>query len=151
LRLRCLPALPACAACLYTSTTRLYSQKKRMSSGFFGVLQQDDSSDDGDDGDDGGGGGSDDHQQQNNNNDSSRTRKNQNQNPNPNVAPQEVTVADIPAYEDLSTSRADEETVLKAVYGQDFQRNQGVWGAARLEVQVRPPDVDAARIGNQLL
>lgn len=111
-----------------------------MSKGFFGVLQQDDSSDDDDD---------DDHDDQN---DSSRTsttsgKRHSNQAA---AAATEVT-ADIPAYEDLSTSRADEETVLLAVYGRDFQRNQGVWGTARLEVQVRPPDVDAARIGNQLL
>jgi hypothetical protein len=112
-----------------------------MSSGFFGVLQQDDSSDDDDDND-------------NDQNDSSRTstastsetQKQSTQNPK-----QAELTAAIPAYEDLSTSRADEETVLLAVYGQDFQRNQGVWGTARLEVQVRPPDVDAAHIGNQLL
>ena len=104
-----------------------------MSSGFFGVLQQDDSSDDDDDDND-------------QNGSSSQSTQNLKQAP----AVTELT-ADIPVYEDLSTSRADEETVLLAVYGQDFQRNQGVWGTARLEVQVRPPDVDAAHIGNQLL
>jgi hypothetical protein len=103
-----------------------------MSSGFFGVLQQDDSSDDDDD--------------QNGSSRTSATSDRRHQQ----SAVAEVA-ADIPAYEDLSTSRADEETVLLAVYGQDFQRNQGVWGTARLEVQVRPPDVDAAHIGNQLL
>ena len=57
---------------------------------------------------------------------------------------------DIPSYEDLSTSRADEETVLQAVYADDFRRHNGVWGCARLEVDVRPPDVERERIGSQL-
>lgn len=106
-----------------------------MSSGFFGVLQQDDSSSD-DDVDD----------NKNNQNDSSGTTSTTHTS-NPNL---DTTAAvDIPAYEDLSTSRADEETVLSAVYGPDFQRHIGVWGTARLEVQVRPPDVDVEHIGNQ--
>ena len=54
----------------------------------------------------------------------------------------------IPSYEDLSTSRADEETVLEAVYGTDFRRQEGVWRCARLEVDVRPPDVDT--VGSSL-
>jgi hypothetical protein len=112
-----------------------------MSSGFFGVLQQDDSSDDDDD---------DDHDDQNDSSRTDTTSDKRHQQSTQNPKPAEIA-ADIPAYEDLSTSRADEETVLLAVYGRDFQRNQGVWGTARLEVQVRPPDVDAARIGNQLL
>jgi len=57
----------------------------------------------------------------------------------------------VPSYEDLSTSRADEETVLATVYGEDFQRHRGVWGCARLEVKVSPPDVDPEHIGSQLL
>lgn len=56
----------------------------------------------------------------------------------------------IPSYEDLSTSRADEETVLQAVYADDFRRLDGVWGCARLEIDVRPPDVELERIGSQL-
>jgi hypothetical protein len=56
----------------------------------------------------------------------------------------------IPSYEDLSTSRADEETVLQAVYAQDFRRQVGVWGCARLEVDVRPPDIDPEQIGSHL-
>jgi hypothetical protein len=99
-----------------------------MSSGFFGVLQQDDSSEDDDQ------------------NDSFHATSDKQE-----QSPQNPNQAAIPAYEDLSTSRADEETVLKAVYGPDFQRNMGVWGTARLEVQVRPPDVDAKQFGNQLL
>ena len=57
----------------------------------------------------------------------------------------------IPSYEDLSASRADEETVLAAVYGEDFQRHRGVWGYPRLEVKVFPPDVSPERIGSKLL
>ena len=48
----------------------------------------------------------------------------------------------VPPYEDLSVTRADEETVLAAVYGDDFSREDGVWGVARLNVHCRPPDVD---------
>ena len=48
----------------------------------------------------------------------------------------------VPSYEDLSVTRADEETVLAAVYGDDFSREDGVWGVARLNVHCRPPDVD---------
>jgi translation initiation factor 2-alpha kinase 4 len=56
----------------------------------------------------------------------------------------------IPSYEDLSTSRTDEETVLWAVYGPDFSREDGPWGCAKLQVQVRPPDMDLEHIGSQL-
>lgn len=54
----------------------------------------------------------------------------------------------VPSYEDLSVSRADEETVLMAVYGDDFSREDGVWGCARLNVHCRPPDAD--RVGCEL-
>ena len=54
----------------------------------------------------------------------------------------------IPSYEDLSVSRADEETVLAAVYGDDFTREHGIGGVARLNVHCRPPDVD--RVGCEL-
>lgn len=104
-----------------------------MSSGFFGVLQQDDSSDD---------------------DASSFDDADQRDTPTHAALQQAApasTAAHIPAYEDLSTSRADEETVLEAVYGDEFKRSQGVWGTSRLQVQVRPPDVDREHIGSQLL
>lgn len=53
----------------------------------------------------------------------------------------------IPSYEDLSISRADEITVLEAVYGEEFRSFEGVWGCKRLEVDVSPPDIPAPRIG----
>lgn len=56
----------------------------------------------------------------------------------------------VPAYEDLSTSRADEVTVLSAVYGSDFRREEGTWGCALLKVNVRPPDLQQERIGCEL-
>lgn len=56
----------------------------------------------------------------------------------------------IPSYEDLSSHRADEETVLSAIYGPDFSRENGAWGAPKLEVQVRPPDLDTQKVGSQL-
>lgn len=57
----------------------------------------------------------------------------------------------IPAYEDLSTARDDEETVLSAVYGLDFTSQTGVWGCPKLQVQVRPPDIQEPYIGAQCL
>jgi eukaryotic translation initiation factor 2-alpha kinase 4 len=65
--------------------------------------------------------------------------------------PPTTTNVHIPAYEDLSTSRMDEELVLSTVYGDDFQSLSGVWGCPRWEVQVRPPDVNRDQIGSQLL
>lgn len=61
--------------------------------------------------------------------------------------PHEKTKLHIPSYEDLSASRADEITVLEAVYGEEFRCFDGVWGCARLEVDVSPPDIPAPRIG----
>jgi eukaryotic translation initiation factor 2-alpha kinase 4 len=49
--------------------------------------------------------------------------------------------------EDLSGVRRDEETVLEAVYGSDFQRRTSAWGTPRFEVHVRPPDLEPQRIG----
>lgn len=96
-----------------------------MSSGFFGVLN-DGNSDDEDD-----------------------------PKPSPRRAPQEDRSASgplhIPAYEDLSTARIDEITVLEAVYAQDFKKQDGVWGCLCLQVDVRPPDVEPERIGSKLL
>jgi translation initiation factor 2-alpha kinase 4 len=47
-------------------------------------------------------------------------------------------------------SRADEETVLAAVYGDEFTREDGVWGCARLNVHCRPPDVERHCVGCEL-
>ena len=101
-------------------------------SGFFGVLQESDSS----------------------SSDDERPRSDAQTVPPPvplQVAPPaQTTDLQVPSYEDLSTSRADEETVLQVVYAKDFRRVEGVWGCARLEVDVRPPDVDPEQIGSQL-
>lgn len=59
-------------------------------------------------------------------------------------------VVDVPSHEDLSMSRADEETVLTAIYGDDFTREIGVWGSSRLNVHVRPPDTDRHQVGSEL-
>lgn len=57
----------------------------------------------------------------------------------------------IPSYENLSVSRADEETVLQAVYGdEEYRREVGLSGLPRLEVDVRPPDVSPERVGSKL-
>ncbi|KAL7563280.1 hypothetical protein ACA910_016641 [Epithemia clementina (nom. ined.)] len=57
----------------------------------------------------------------------------------------------IPPFEDLSTLRGDEETFLKEVYGDDFSAKVGVNGCSALQVFVRPLDIEAARIGSNLL
>lgn len=100
-------------------------------SGFFGVLQDSDDS------------SSDDEQQQQQTLLASSTTTSAPLNPPP-------PDLHVPSYEDLSSSRADEETVLQVVYAQDFRRLQGVWGCARLEVDVRPPDIDPEQIGSEL-
>jgi hypothetical protein len=74
--------------------------------------------------------------------------------------------ADIAAFEDLSVSRADELTVLEAVYGADFailgrqsasqqrhpskQTKTEQQGRATVIIQIRPPDIDPSRIGCRL-
>lgn len=62
-----------------------------------------------------------------------------------------VTVPSHEDHEDLSMARVDEETVLTAVYGEDFTREDGVWGCARLNVHVRPPDTDREHVGSELV
>lgn len=54
-------------------------------------------------------------------------------------------------YEDATTQREDEETVLAAVYGDDYYKEDGVWGYPILCVHVRPPDIEEKRIGTELL
>ena len=48
----------------------------------------------------------------------------------------------IPSYEDLSSTRADEETVLQAVYDTDFKSVPGIWGCPKLQILVKPPDTE---------
>ena len=63
------------------------------------------------------------------------------------TSPNDEHVVDVPSYEDLSSSRADEETVLQAIYGSDYSFEEGTWGQKILKVKVRPPDLDATQIG----
>ena len=56
---------------------------------------------------------------------------------------------DVPGFEDLSSFRADEETVLYAVCGDDFSIEDGVWGCARLNINVRPPDTARENVGSE--
>eukprot|EP00550_Attheya_septentrionalis_P002446 CAMPEP_0198283486 /NCGR_PEP_ID=MMETSP1449-20131203/3055_1 /TAXON_ID=420275 /ORGANISM="Attheya septentrionalis, Strain CCMP2084" /LENGTH=1832 /DNA_ID=CAMNT_0043980097 /DNA_START=122 /DNA_END=5620 /DNA_ORIENTATION=+ len=60
------------------------------------------------------------------------------------------SAVEAPSYEDLSMCRNDEETVLSAVYGDDFTRRNGVWGCARILVRVRPPDINSENVGSEL-
>ena len=113
-----------------------------MSSGFFGVLQTDDDSSDEDSA------GGDRKKRQPNKN------ERQDQQHRAAAAAQEGASASsppIPAYEDLSTTRMDEITVLEAVYGEDFTRTEGVWGCPHLQVRVTPPDIDPVRVGSHLV
>jgi len=57
-----------------------------------------------------------------------------------------VDSAGIPSYEDLSSTRADEETVLQAVYGEDFSMETGTWGRPRWHVNVHPHDDQGSRL-----
>lgn len=54
-------------------------------------------------------------------------------------------------FEDLTIQREDEETVLAAVYGDDYSKEEGVWGYPVLCVHVRPPDLQKERIGSELM
>lgn len=54
------------------------------------------------------------------------------------------------AYEDLTIQREDEETVLAAVYGDDYSKEEGAWGYPILCVHVRPPDIEEERIGSEV-
>ena len=56
----------------------------------------------------------------------------------------------VPAYEDRSMTRLDEETVLDAVYGNDFHKKDGPWGSRVFCVNVRPPDIHSNKIGSQV-
>ena len=42
---------------------------------------------------------------------------------------------DIPVYEDLSSSRADEETVLECIYGDDYEKEAGPWGQTIVKIK----------------
>ncbi len=53
-------------------------------------------------------------------------------------------------YEDLTIQREDEEVVLVAVYGDDYTKEDGVWGYPVHCVHVRPPDAGKEQIGSEL-
>jgi translation initiation factor 2-alpha kinase 4 len=65
----------------------------------------------------------------------------------PKVYDGENDKVDIPSFEDLSSSRADEEMVLQTIYGDDFFTEPGTWGQKILSVKVRPPDLEPKQIG----
>lgn len=64
--------------------------------------------------------------------------------------PSEGNSVTVPFYEDLSSGRVDEETVLIAVYGDDFSSEKGVWNYPCWAVKVKPPDIDPQKIGSSL-
>jgi len=72
--------------------------------------------------------------------------------PPPPAAAAAAAAGIIPSFEDLSTSRADEVTVLEAVYGEDFEASVGVWGCPKWLVRVRPPnEQEEEKVGSHLL
>ena len=104
------------------------------SRGFFGVLDDDDDEASAVSND-------------NNNNDTSSSIPN-----NPPLLPHDSSLSHVvPAYEDLSTSRMDEITVLQVVYGDDFTQSVGTWGLPVVVISVQPPDVATEKIGSRLL
>ena len=64
--------------------------------------------------------------------------------------PAEGNSVTVPAYEDVSTARMDERSVLEAVYGPDFSADTGAWNYPCWRVQVKPPDLDPQKIGSTL-
>lgn len=65
--------------------------------------------------------------------------------------PSEGGSVTVPAYEDLSTARLNEEDALKSIYGDDFSSQMGVWGYPSWSVNVRPPDMEPAKIGSHVV
>lgn len=57
---------------------------------------------------------------------------------------------DIPPFEDLSTARTDETTVLEVIYGDDFSIENNGRGSPILFIRVRPPDLEPQRVGSEL-
>lgn len=65
--------------------------------------------------------------------------------------PLEGASVTVPAFEDLSSARMNEEFVLQSIYGDDFSAKMGVWNCPCWTIRVRPPDLDPAKIGSHLL
>jgi len=59
---------------------------------------------------------------------------------------------DIPSFEDLSTVRTDEASVLEVIYGDDFSKEIGTRcrSSPVLCIRVRPPDLEPQRVGCEL-
>mmetsp|Transcript_23251 Transcript_23251/g.27488 ORF Transcript_23251/g.27488 Transcript_23251/m.27488 type:complete len:100 (+) Transcript_23251:172-471(+) len=63
------------------------------------------------------------------------------------VSMEQENTTDIAPFEDLSTARTDETTVLEVIYGDDFSiENNG--RASILFIRVRPPDLEPQRVGS---
>jgi translation initiation factor 2-alpha kinase 4 len=57
---------------------------------------------------------------------------------------------EVPSYEDLSSSRTDEQTVLQCIYEDDYESEAGSWGQTIVKVKIRPPDLEPKQIGCHL-
>ena len=59
---------------------------------------------------------------------------------------------DIHSFEDLSTVRTDEASVLEVIYGDDFSKEIGTRcrSSPVLCIRVRPPDLEPQRVGCEL-
>ena len=66
--------------------------------------------------------------------------------------PNSVVPVEIPSFEDLSSLRVDEVTVLQEVYGNDFSMAKpGDGGNVTLQIFVRPLEIEPARVGSNVL
>ena len=62
-----------------------------------------------------------------------------------------LSLSMLPGEEDLSMCRNDEETVLQAVYAQDFCKEPGgSWGVHIYNINVKPPDLQEQEVGCRL-
>ena len=96
-----------------------------MSSGFFAALRNDDDDDSSSDG-------------------------NHNSKHDKNTTPVEGASVTVPAYEDLSLARMNEEMALKEIYRTDFSAKIGVWNCPCWTINVRPQGLDPKSIGTSL-
>ena len=101
-----------------------------MSTGFFAALRDDDDDDD--------------------SSSNGSKREGDKHNNLTTTLPSEGVSVTVPAFEDLSNARMNEETALQSIYGDDFSGKVGVWNCPCWTIRVRPPDLDPQKIGSHL-
>ena len=66
------------------------------------------------------------------------------------LLPESENAAYVPSFEDLSSVRTDETTVLEAIYGDDFSKKTSSRGFSTFRIRVRPPDLEPKKVGSEL-